>query len=214
MNKLDALGKFGVAGGVAAAFVSGCASFGEPEVQWTPPNAGSTWTMTQHNTGSYGKDVQFDVTRGETVWQGKPAVTFANSVTGMTIMAVPDTGKWMALVGRDAKPLVTYDPPIGFQWPLRVGKEWSTTHRITVAATGKTSDFVFACKVEAREPVAVSAGTFNAFRIACKGPGYEEMYWSSVDYGIFLKTDLRRFPDHAQGAGSQQAELVALKVAK
>jgi hypothetical protein len=159
MSKLTALRNLGI-GGVAAAFVGSCATVGQPEVGWNIPPTGSTWTVAQHNTGSYGKDTQFDMKRGDGVWQGKPAVTLTNSVAGWVIMSRPD-GRWMAIVGRDDKPLLTYDPPVGWQYPLKVGKEWATTHRVTTAATGKTTELLLACKVASYEPVTVRAGTFN-----------------------------------------------------
>lgn len=65
--------------------------------------------MAQRNTGSYGKDVQFRVTRGDGVWQGAPVVTMANSL-GMTTMAAPN-GHWIAIVGRDGKPVMSWSAP-------------------------------------------------------------------------------------------------------
>lgn len=213
MSKLNAFGKPGLAVGVAAALVGGCASFGEPEAAWNIPQPGSTWTVAQRNTGSYGKDIQFEWKRGVGVWQGQPAVTLTNSVTGNTIMAKPGVGGWMAIVDRDGKALVTYDPPINFQLPLKVGKAWATTHRLGFA-DGKTAEIVYACKVEAYEPVTVRAGTFNSYRVGCKGLGYEDVTWYSPDFGMFLKTDWRRSAEHPQGVGTQQQELVTLNLIK
>ena len=79
---------------------------------------------------------------------------------------------------------------------------------------GKVEECVRTGKVEAYEPVTVRAGTFNTFKILCKGPGYEDTYWSSADYGMFLKTNLRRLPDHPQGPGTQEREVVALNLAR
>jgi hypothetical protein len=212
MNKLTALGNLGI-GAVAVAFLGGCATVGEPEVaKWNIPQPGSSWTVAQHNTGSYGKDIRFEIRRSDATWQGQPAVALANSVTGTTSLFDRDTSRLMAIVGRDGNPAVTIDPPIGFQFPLKVGKEWSTTHRWTVAY-GSTV-FVYSCKVESYEPVTVPAGTFNSFRIRCKAPGAEDVFWSSPDYGMLLKSSLRRFADHLQGPGTQEQELVALNLVK
>jgi hypothetical protein len=214
MNKLTTL-KWSIGGGVVAAFLGGCTSPGPLETAtWNIPQAGSSWTVAQRNTGSYGKDTQFDVKRGKTVWQGQPAVTLTNSVTGNAIVARADNGSWMAIVDRDGKPVFTYDPPIGFQHPLTVGKEWVTTHRMTTVASGRTNEFQFSCKVEAYEPVTVRAGTFNSYKVHCKGLGYDDTYWASPDYGMFLKTKLRRFADYPQGAGTQEAELLALNLTR
>ncbi|KAB2871225.1 MAG: hypothetical protein HS128_24170 [Ideonella sp.] len=214
MSRVTAIRNLGI-GGLTAMLVGGCATVGEPEVaKWNIPRTGSSWTVAEHNTGSYGKDVQYEMKRGETMWQGQPAVTFTNSVTGTTLMAQPDTGLWMALVGSDNKPMMTFDPPLGLQYPLKVSKEWATTHRMTTATTGRavTVEFLYACKVVSYEPVTVRAGTFDSFKVNCKAPAEEDTWWSSPEHGIILKTNLRRFDHHSQGSGTQEAELVALNL--
>lgn len=192
----------------AAALLGACATL-DPGVAWNIPPAGSSWQVAQQNTGSYGKDVNFQVSRGEAVWQGKQAVTLTNSSNGGTIMATPD-GKWMALVTRDGKPFMTYDPPIGYVYPLKVGKSWSTQHKVTMA-NGTVNDITFACKVEDREKVTVPAGTFDTFRIVCESPVSRDVNWSIVDLGMHAKQELNRFANHPQGAGTQKATLLSVK---
>src|SRR5512139_3941074 len=85
---------------VATVLVGGCAVFEPKAERYEPPPMGSSWTVSQRSTGSYGKDVQFTVTRGEAVWDGKPALALSNSL-GTTTMSVPDSGRWMAVVGKD-----------------------------------------------------------------------------------------------------------------
>jgi hypothetical protein len=130
---------------VGTAVLAACASV-DTGIAWNILPAGSTWQVEQRNTGSYGQDVIFTTTRGEALWQGSPAITFVNSPSGVTVMAM-STGKWMAVVGRDGRPLVTYDPPIGYVYPLSVGRTWSTQHRITLPRG--TTDITYQCKVEA-----------------------------------------------------------------
>jgi hypothetical protein len=192
-----------------AAVVSGCAAFGPQADGWVPVPAGATWEMAQRNTGSYGKDVRLKITRGDTTWNGAPAVTFANSL-GATVIAQPADGNWIAVLGRDGKPMVSFDPPIGWQWPLKVGKTWTTQHRMTMHATGKSVDYDFSCNVEDFEKVTVGAGTFDAFRVRCKSNvGTDETYWSSPGLGPFVKTSLRRDAKYPSGPGTQESELVA-----
>lgn len=190
-----------------AALVSACATI-DTVADWKIPPAGSTWQVSQRNTGSYGKDVTFQVTRGDGVWQGQQVVTLANSANGMTVMALPD-GKWTAVVGRDGKPLATWDPPIGYMYPLSVGQTWSTQHKMT-AANGKATDITYSCKVEGRESVTVPAGTFNTLKIVCESPVNRDVSWTIVDQGMHAKQEFQRFAGHPQGAGTQSAQLIAL----
>lgn len=197
-------------GAAAAILLAGCAALAPEVATWNIPPVGSTWQTVQRNTGSYGKDVEAQMTRGNGVWQGKPTVEI-KSTAGFAIEATED-GRWYAIVGRDGKPFITYEPPIGFLYPLKVGKTWSTRHRVTTMATGRVSEFDHACKVEAFEKVTVRAGTFDTFRVACTTPGSQDTYWSSRDHGVMVKTDFKRTSAHQQGPGTQQSELVALNV--
>jgi hypothetical protein len=122
-------------------------------------------------------------------------------------MATP-TDKWMAVVGRDGRPLVTYDPPIGCVDPLSVGQTWSTQHRIT--SPRGTTDITYQCKVEARESVTVRAGTFDTLKIVCDGPASHDVSWTIVDLGMHAKQESQRFSADPQGAGTRRAELVAV----
>jgi hypothetical protein len=197
-----------LAAAATAALLAACATL-DPGVAWNIPPAGSSWQVAQQNTGSYGKDVTFQVSRGETTWQGQQAVTLTNSASGGTIMVTPD-GKWMAFVGRDGKTAATFDPPIGYVYPLKVGKTWSTQHKMTLA-NGTVNNMTFACKVEDREKVTVPAGTFDTFRIVCESPVSRDVNWSIVDLGMHAKQEMNRFANHPQGAGTQKATLLSLK---
>lgn len=180
---------------------------------WTPPPPGSTWQVSQRNTGSYGKDADIQVTRGDGVWQGNKVVTMAISPIGVSIMALPNA-KWMAFVGKDGKPLTTFDPPIGYEYPLKVGKTWKTHHRMTNFMTGGVLDFDYSCVVENIERVTVPAGTFDAFKIVCENEYSRDVSWTSRDTGLNVKTDFLRKPGHPSGEGTQKAELVVLDRAK
>ncbi len=99
MSKQTPLRSLGIAG-VAAVLLGSCATASAPEGNFSPPRTGSTWTVAQHNTGSFGKDTQFEVKRGDTVWKGQPAITYTNLTTGIVLAARPTSGQWLALVGR------------------------------------------------------------------------------------------------------------------
>lgn len=195
--------------GMATALgVGGCAYLGPRAERWTPPPAGSSWEMAQRNTGSYGKDAQVRLTRGEGVWQGHAVITFVGS-QGMTTLARPN-GHWVAVVGRDGKAVMSWDPPLGFEYPMVVGRSWVTPYRMTLGATGKTIAYELACKTESYEKVTVKAGTFDTFKVVCTtNIGNEEIYWTQPDLGVFIKTQLRRTDKSPFGPGTQEAELVS-----
>jgi hypothetical protein len=191
----------------------GCASVEPKAERGVAPPVGSTWTIEQRNSGSYGKDAQVQVTRGEGTWQGKPVAAYANS--GGNTMMVTSEGSWIAFVGRDGKPMLSFDPPLGWQYPLMVGKTWTAKYRMTMHAANKTVDFDMSCRVEGYENVTVKAGTFPAFRIACtNGIGNEDTMWTSPDLGIFVKTKLKRTDKSVFGPGTQEAELIAQTIRK
>lgn len=194
---------------VLAAVLGGCAASGPQADTWVAPAVGTSWEIAQRNSGSYGKDVQYRVTRRDTTWKGAPAVALTNSLGG-SIVAEPAGGKWLAMVGRDGQPAITFDPPLGWNYPLKVGKSWSGRQRLTVHASGKTIEYELSCSIPAFEKVTVPAGTFEAFRIHCTSSiGNDETFWTSPGLGTFVKTRLVRGPGNPFGAGTQESELVA-----
>ncbi len=192
----------------SALVISACGVLGPRAERWMPPTAGASWDVAQRNTGSYGKDLQFRVTRGEGIWQGQPVVTLVNS-QGVNTLITPD-GHWIALVGRDGQTLTRWDPPLGFNYPITVGKSWVTSYRMTLGANGQTIPYDLACTVESHEKITVRAGTFDAFKIVCStNIGNEETYWINFDMGPFIKTALKRTDKSPFGPGTQSTELVS-----
>ncbi|MEJ8835042.1 hypothetical protein [Ramlibacter sp. AN1133] len=202
------------AAALAACVGSGGGAGGGPVMShWTPAPPGTTWQVVQRNTGSYGQDAQVTWTREDTRWKGAPAIGLKSSM-GTVIMTEPVGGRWVSVVDTGGKPVLSYDPPIGWQFPLKVGKTWSQHERMTLHASSKVVEFDFACKVEAFEKVTVRAGTFDAFRIHCKTPGTDDIYWISPRVGPFVKTQLRRDANSMFGAGTQEQELVSAPAAR
>jgi hypothetical protein len=197
----------GMAGAVVAAvsMLGGCAG---PGAGYAAPPLGATWTMAQHSTGSYGSgEAQVESSRGEMVWEGRTVVTF-KSAQG-TILADPALGAWMALLAPDGKLVARYEPPHGFEWPLTVGKEWKSQYKMINAAGGSVA-VTSGCKVESYEDIAIKAGTFKTFRLACSNSlGQNDTIWFAPDAGLFVKSSLRRAPNHPAGAGTRETELVA-----
>lgn len=195
-----------------AVLAAGCASV-EPRLDaWSAPAAGASWEFAQKNTGSFGKDAQLRVTRGDGTWQGKPAVALTNSM-GISTMATPEQGRWHAIVGKDGKPMMSWDPPLGWEYPLAVGKTWTTAYRMTLHGKNLTIPYELSCKVESYGDLAVKAGSYKAFKIVCASTiGNEETFWMSPELGVFIKAKLTRAANSPFGPGTQESELVAQSI--
>jgi hypothetical protein len=198
----------------AAVLTGGCATVEPTAERYVAPPLGSTWTTAQRNTGSFGPgDVQVQTTRGEQTWQGRQVVTFASSQA--TILANPDTGAWIAFLGPDGKPVLSFDPPAGFNFPLSVGKTWSRSIKMTMHAANRTIPYDATCKVESYGDVTVPAGTFKAFKIGCSTTvPTDETYWFSPEMGIFVKSSQKRAANHPSGPGTRETELVSVTIRK
>lgn len=205
---------FTVAGVTALMGASGCAMLTPKAEAYKPPPVGSTWTNSQVNTGSYGSGTaQITVTRGERVWQGRQVVTF--QVPTGTTLGDPATSRWLAVLAPTDAVVVTWDPPIGFEFPIEVGKTWVSKHRVENRVANRTADLEATWKVEAYEDVAVPAGTFKAYRVRYSDTiGNAEVYWFSSDLGITVKTSQKRSASHPQGVGTRETELVTQAIRK
>lgn len=192
--------------------VGGCAVMEPKAERYVAPPLGSTFVNAQHNSGSYGsKNVKVPVRRGERMWQGKKMVTFETPQS--TILAHPH-GDWVGVFKGD-KPLVTWDPPLNWEWPLEVGKTWTQKYRMTIHAKKKTIPFQRTQKVEAYEDVTVPAGTFKAFKVSSSNTlGQDDLIWFSPELGIFVKRINTRTAKHAAGPGRQDVEIVSQTIRK
>jgi hypothetical protein len=201
--------------GVATAMLaSGCAMLTPRLEAYQPPPVGSTWTNSQVNTGSYGSGTaRITITRGERVWQGRQVITF-QTPAGATL-ADPVTSRWIVVLAPNDAVVVTWDPPIGFEFPIEVGKTWVSRHRVDNRVSGRAVDFEATWKVEAYEDVTVAAGTFKAYRVSYSDTmGNAEIYWMSPEFGITVKTSQKRSASHSQGAGTRETELVTQTIRK
>ena len=199
-----------LAAGFSLALAAGCAMFGEPTVErYVAPTVGTTWETARHDTGSYGNGSGTVAgKRGERTWEGRKMLTF-EAATG-TVVARPE-GDWIGIFAGD-KPIMTWDPPLNWDWPLQVGKTWTREQRVTLHAAKRTIPYVLTQKVEAYEDVTVSAGRFKAWKVSTvTSLGDENLVWFSPEHGIFIKQSLKRTARHAQGAGTREIELLSYK---
>ena len=199
---------------LAAALVAGGCSMMEPKAErHVGPPLGSTWVQAQRNTGSYGSGaVQVTFKRGERMWQGKLMGTYE---TPQQVTVFAADGNWVAMLSPDGKPILTYDPPIGYDYPLVVGKTWTKSYRMTVIAKNQVIPFDATYKVEAYEDVTVPAGTFKAFKVVSStSAGSEDIHWYAPEPGVFVKQSLKRTDKSGYGPGTREVELVSQPIKK
>lgn len=195
-----------IAGLLATVLSAGCATTPTAERYVAPPQ-GSTWVSKRIDTGSYGSGtVQSAGSMGEQMWQGQKLMAFQSQE--QTTLAHP-SGDWIAQV-KGSTPLVTWNPPLGWNWPLEVGKTWTKKTSITIHAAKRTIPYEYTQKVEAFEDVTVPAGTFKAFKVKTSSTlGDDNVNWFSPELGIFVKSSLKRTAKHSAGPGTREIELVS-----
>ena len=119
------------------------------------------------------------------------------------------------MIGPDDKPIMSWDPPIMFDFPLEVGKTWTKNYRVTLHATKQTIPFDYSGKVEAYEDVIVPAGTFKAFKISTSDTlGNENVIWYSPDLGVWVKSLMKRTAKYPAGPGTRESQVVSQTIRK
>jgi hypothetical protein len=193
---------------LAALALAGCAEMQNRPNMATP---GTTYVQQVRNTGSFGKQNVENRIRvaGERMWQGRKAFVYENTTTGMSTITDADTGRWIAFARGDT-PISSFDPPVGYNYPLSVGDSWSSKHRFTDHVKKQGNDFVGTWKVEAFEDVTVPAGTFKAYKVVYSSTtGLDQIDWWSPEIGLPVKRSIHRSAKHAAGVGTSEMELVS-----
>lgn len=192
----------------------GCASTVPKWESFVAPAPGSSWTQVQRNTGSFGSGTTEVLVRvGEANLDGRKVAT-RETKAGNILM---DTdGAWLGLTNPAGQVQVRFDPPIGYQWPLTVGKTWTKDYTTTVAGSGQKIPFSATWKVEAYEDVTVPAGTFKSWRVSYSDTGgTTQMLWSAPEVGGFVKrVEQRSAAYQPGGAGTRETELLSLTTTK
>jgi hypothetical protein len=203
-----------VTAGLAVALVAGgCAMMAPKAERYVRAPVGSTFTYAYHNSGSFGSRTgQLTTKATERMWEGKP-IAASESPLGVTLLN-PD-GAWPAQLAPDGTLVRSFNPPIGFDFPLTVGKTWTRSYQVTMHATNKTLSFDTTWKVEAYEDVTVPAGTFKTFKIVYSDTtGQETIYWFDPKLGTWPKASFTRTAKFAAGPGTNEVELVSYTIAK
>jgi hypothetical protein len=200
-------------GGAAlcVAFIAGCASPPPKAERYVAPPVGASWKVQVSGTGSYGNasKVEQQVSMRDVVVEGKPYHRF--DAGGGATLQNDSVGLFMVL-GPGDRPVMRYDPPLGYEFPLEVGKTWTQDIALTVGGSTKTP-MKAQWKVEAYEDVTVPAGTFKAWRVVFTDNfGFKQTTWSMPEtVGVYAKRISERAATHPQGgAGMQVIELVTL----
>ena len=173
------------------------------------PAADSSWTYERRDTGSFGKDKAYQTSRvlGEQMWQGRKVR--ATELPQGTRVSDFDKGDWLAMLKGD-QTLVTWEPSLGYDWPITVGKTFTRNYRVVNHVTKQTTDIRSTMTVEAYEEVTVPAGTFKAFRVLYTDSlGVESVNWYSAEAGGWVKIRSKRSSNFPAGAGTQDFDLLS-----
>jgi hypothetical protein len=198
--------------GALVSLVSGCASPPPVAQKMVQPAMGSVITYHRKSSGSLGSyDGQVVWTVGPSQWQGQPAVAVGAPQAGITLHEPIGFGM-VALLSASGQPLVSFVPPMDYQWPLEVGKTWSSEHVMTNHANGRQTKLRVDYHVDGWGDVTVPAGTFKAYKLSwTTSLGESESRWVNPQQGLAtIKRHVERVPTHPQGAGVLDAELLSV----
>jgi len=201
-------------GSLAAALVAGGCTMMEPKVEsYVAPPLGATWTHERRDTGSFGSATeQVTFKWAERTWEGKLMGAIESP---QHVVLVTSNGGWAAILSPNGRPLLSFDPPLSYDYPLVVGKTWTKSYKATVHAARRVMSFDTKYKVEAYEDVTVPAGTFKAFRITSSSTnGTEETQWLAPELHIWVKRSQRRTAKFTGGAGTREQSLVSESIKK
>lgn len=179
--------------------------------QFVSPPEGATFTYQRKSQGSYGNyDGPVTWTVGRRDWNGRALVSFASTTHGTQLLD-PLTHSVAVQLNVAGQATYSYDPAIGYPWPLAVGKSWSTVHGMTMYKPPNTASLTYNGKVEALEDVTVPAGTFKAFKLVTSNSfGEVEQVWTAPALGI---STVKRISDrpatHPLGAGHLEGVLTS-----
>jgi len=191
---------------------AGCAS--------TPPTAekmqinpmGTVLTYHRKSSGSLGDfDGQVVWTQTPATWQGKPVLASGAPQAGVGIHDLNSMAT-IANLTPAGQPIMSFEPPIDYPWPLQVGKTWSTQHTVTLYPSGTKAPLKIDGKVESWGDVTVPAGTFKAFKLVwTNNHGEVESRWMNPAEGLAtIKRHVERPASYPLGgAGVLDAELLS-----
>lgn len=194
--------------------VAGCASAPPTADSLPPVPVGTTATFSRESSGSYGSQKGLVTwTYGEASWNGQ-RVLYARADVGGGTYHDPQTFGIVATIDPAGQPLLSFAPPLALEFPVVVGKSWTSKHVVTRHPAGQQIAYESRWTVEAHERVTVPAGTFMAYRVVrVGGDGEVETRWMGTQPGVpLVRRVLERPTTHPQGAGRQEGQLTSYRV--
>ena len=198
---------------VAMLMSSGCAVAPRADGPVFAP-AGSSWTFEQRDTGSFGSGTkqQTATALGERTWQGRRVMATEGQLG--TRLSDADKGEWLAVVKGDAT-ILTWEPSLGYDWPLTVGKSFPRDYRMVNHVTKQATDIRSTMTVESFEDVTVPAGTFKAFKVRyTDSTGVDNSSWYCPDAAAWVKSRVTRSEKWPAGPGTQELDLLSYSIKK
>jgi hypothetical protein len=198
-------------GALGASFLTACTTPPPLAHRMEPSAEGTVTVFHRQSTGSLG---DYD---GTVVWQlhdarwnGKKVDALISPQMGGQILE-PESDGLIATLDRSGDLLLSFDPPMAFEWPLQVGKRWQSQHTMTFHNTGRSIPLFMDWAVESYGDVTVPAGTFKAYKVILSdGLGDVETRWVAPQQGIgTLKRSVLRMPGHPLGPGQLDAEMLS-----
>jgi hypothetical protein len=130
---------------------TGCSTTPPAAQSYEETPVGTVMTFNRRLTGSYGSgDAKAVWTYSEGSWQGRRMLKAMNSLGGGTFHD-PKTFGIVATLNTAGQPTMSFDPPVGIEWPLVVGKAWTTQHTVTMYPSNQKVALENSWKVEAFE---------------------------------------------------------------
>lgn len=194
---------------LTASLLAGCAAPPRAEGGRVDQPIGSVVVRTQTDTGSYGSGTT-TITGTRTapkMWKGQQVAVYSNS-TGPSLYQLPPNGTFVGFFNGDT-PVVTFEPPSGYEWPLEVGKSWTSKYNMVIHQSNQVIPVEVKVTVEAYEDVTTPAGTFKTFRVRnVDNQGNDNLNWFSPELGVFVKQKLTRTAASPQGPGTREVETI------
>lgn len=194
---------------LAASLLAGCAAPPRAESGRVDQPIGSVLVRIQKNTGSYGTGqvTQTTTRMAPRLWKGQQVAVFANT-PGPTLLQLPPNGTFVGWFDGET-PVVTFDPPSGYDWPLEVGKSWTRRYNMTIHQGNRVIPVEVKVAVEAYEEVTTPGGKFKTFRIrSVDNQGNDDVNWFSPDLGVFVKQKHTRTAVNPNGPGTRETETI------
>jgi hypothetical protein len=179
--------------------------------QFVAVPAGTVTTYQRQSMGSYGSyDGAVRWTHGQRDWNGRAVTSATSERHGIQLMD-PKTHGFIAQLTATGDPAYAFNPEIRWEWPLAVGKTWTSVHEMTQYLPPRSVSVTYTFQVEAHEDVTVPAGTFKAYRLTSRNSfGEVEQIWTVPSLGISTLKVIRDRPTtHPLGAGHLEGVLTS-----